>query len=81
MFFVHLAVISQSCPCLCSSDDSLIEETSSVERTSQSDDESALPTDTPTDQSEAFVDDDAQNNLEARPEVSEAALEDGSKKK
>ncbi|XP_053537517.1 rho guanine nucleotide exchange factor 11 isoform X3 [Ictalurus punctatus] len=57
-------------------DDSLIEETSSVERTSQSDDESALPTDTPTDQSEAFVDDDAQNNLEARPEVSEAALED-----
>ncbi|XP_053485613.1 rho guanine nucleotide exchange factor 11 isoform X4 [Ictalurus furcatus] len=57
-------------------DDSLIEETNSVERTSQSDDESALPTDTPTDQSEAFVDDDAHNNLEARPEVSEAALED-----
>ncbi|XP_053089332.1 rho guanine nucleotide exchange factor 11 isoform X4 [Pangasianodon hypophthalmus] len=57
-------------------DGSLTEETSSVERDPQSDDESALPSSTPTDQSEAFLHDDAHNNLEPRPEVSEAALQD-----
>lgn len=48
-----------------------------MERDSQSDDESALPNDTPTDQSEAFLQGDVPNNLELRPEVSEAALQDG----
>lgn len=64
-------------PPLCSPDGSLTEETSSVERDSQSDDESVLPSNTPTDQSEAFPHNDTHSNLEPRPEVSEAALQDG----
>ncbi|XP_053349910.1 rho guanine nucleotide exchange factor 11 isoform X2 [Clarias gariepinus] len=55
-------------------DGSVAEETSSVERDLQSDDENALVTDTPTDQSDSFLHDDTHNNLEPRPEVSEAAL-------
>ncbi|KAK3546614.1 hypothetical protein QTP70_031227, partial [Hemibagrus guttatus] len=59
-----------------SQDGSLAEETSSMERDSQSDDESALPSNTPTDQSETFLHDDAHSSLPPRPEVSEAALQD-----
>ncbi|XP_058250138.1 rho guanine nucleotide exchange factor 11 isoform X1 [Hemibagrus wyckioides] len=59
-----------------SQDGSLAEETSSVERDSQSDDETALPSNTPTDQSETFLHDDAHSSLPPRPEVSEAALQD-----
>ncbi|TSN12193.1 Rho guanine nucleotide exchange factor 11 [Bagarius yarrelli] len=57
-------------------DGSLAEETSSVERDLQSDDESALPSSTPTEQSEDPLRNDAHSNLEPRPEVSEAALQD-----
>ncbi|XP_060731096.1 rho guanine nucleotide exchange factor 11 isoform X1 [Tachysurus vachellii] len=59
-----------------SQDGSLAEETSSMERDSQSDDESVLPPNTPGDQSEAFLHNDAHCNLAPRPEVSEAALQD-----
>lgn len=48
-----------------------------MERDSQSDDESALPSNNPTDQSEAAFHQDAHTNLEPWPEVSEAALQDG----
>lgn len=76
----HTATVyfSQLTP-LCSSDGSLQEETSSVGRDSQSDDENAPPsnTNTPTDQTETFLHDESHNNLELRPEVSEAALQDG----
>ncbi|KAI5085247.1 rho guanine nucleotide exchange factor 11, partial [Silurus meridionalis] len=59
-----------------SSDGLLAEETSSVEKESQSDDESALASNTPTNQSEAFLHQEAHNNLEPRPELSDAALQD-----
>lgn len=64
-------------PPFCSSDGSLTEETSSMDRDSQSDDESVLPSNSPNDQSRAFLHDHGHNNLEPRPEVSEAALQDG----
>ncbi|XP_060767840.1 rho guanine nucleotide exchange factor 11 isoform X2 [Neoarius graeffei] len=57
-------------------DGSLTEETSSMDRDSQSDDESVLPSNSPNDQSQAFLHDHGHNNLEPRPEVSEAALQD-----
>ncbi|XP_062850511.1 rho guanine nucleotide exchange factor 11 isoform X3 [Trichomycterus rosablanca] len=57
-------------------DDSLTEESASLERDSQSDDESALTSTTPTDQSGSFLHADAHGYLAAPSEVAEAALKD-----
>ncbi|XP_072543407.1 rho guanine nucleotide exchange factor 11 isoform X3 [Salminus brasiliensis] len=57
-------------------DGSLTEESGSLERDSQSDDESVLTPTTPTDQSGSFLHGDGHGYLEDRAEIAEAALRD-----